>query len=161
MIASSSELKLALIDLYDVYGATLDDEIAGWPDLFTEDALYQIVARENFERGMIWPTMSCEGRGMLRDRVTAIQRTSVYTPRQMRHVISGIRIVGDVPNGYRTQATFLIGESGPDGESRLFAIGRYFDIVVRDDDAAAGFRFAEKTCVYDGNLIPSTLIFPF
>lgn len=159
--ASSAELKLALIELYDVYGATLDDDIAQWPELFTGDALYQIVARENYERGMIWPTMSCEGRGMLRDRVTAIEKTSVFTPRQMRHVISGVRVLGEAPNGYRTQATFVIGESGPDGESRLFAIGRYFDVVVRDDDAPLGFRFAEKTCVYDGNLILSTLIFPF
>lgn len=162
MIASSSaELKLAIIGLYDDYGATLDDNIADWPDLFTEDALYQIIARENYERGMMWPTMSCEGRGMLRDRVTAIQKTSVFTPRQMRHIIGGVRILDDVPGGYRTQATFLIGESGPDGESRMFAIGRYFDVVVRDDAAPNGFRFAEKTCVYDGNLIPSTLIFPF
>jgi salicylate 5-hydroxylase small subunit len=69
-------------------------------------------------------------------------------------------MLGDVPSGYRTQATFIIGESGPDTESRLFAIGRYIDVVERDDAAPSGFRFAEKTCVYDGNLILSTLIYP-
>lgn len=161
MIAdSTSDLRFALTALYDDYAAALDDELERWPDLFTETAVYRVVARENYERGLLWPTMSCEGRGMLRDRVTAIRQTSVYTPRQMRHVISGIRILGDVPNGYRTQATFLIGESGPDTESRMFAIGRYVDVVERDADAPNGLRFAEKTCVYDGNLILSTLIYP-
>jgi salicylate 5-hydroxylase small subunit len=69
-------------------------------------------------------------------------------------------VLGEAPNGYRTQATFLVGESGPDTESRLYAIGRYIDVVERDPDAANGYRFADKMCVYDGNLILSTLIYP-
>jgi 3-phenylpropionate/cinnamic acid dioxygenase small subunit len=160
VIAAPNDLRFALLDLYDAYAAALDDELERWPALFTECAVYRVVARENYERGMIWPTMSCEGRGMLHDRVTAIRQTSVYTPRQMRHLISGIRVLGDAPDGYRTQATFLIGESGPDTESRLFAIGRYVDVVVRDPQASNALRFAEKTAVYDGNLILTTLIYP-
>jgi 3-phenylpropionate/cinnamic acid dioxygenase small subunit len=158
--ATPRELRFALLDLYDAYGAAIDDDLAAWPGLFTGDAVYRVVARENFERGLLWPTMSCEGHGMLADRVMAIQETCVYTPRQMRHVIGGIRILSETSDGYRTQATFLIGESGPDNETRLFAMGRYIDTVRRDDDAPHGFRFAEKTCVYDGNLILSTLIYP-
>jgi 3-phenylpropionate/cinnamic acid dioxygenase small subunit len=158
--APDSELRFALLSLYDDYAAALDDDLERWPELFTEEGIYRVIARENFERGMLWPTMSCHGRGMLRDRVTAIRQTSVYTPRQMRHVVSGIRILGEASNGYRTQATFLVGESGPDTESRMYAIGRYIDVVERDSDAASGFRFADKMCVYDGNLILSTLIYP-
>jgi anthranilate 1,2-dioxygenase small subunit len=160
MAASSSELKLALIGLYDDYAAALDDELERWPSFFTETGIYQVIARENFERGMMWPTMSCAGHGMLLDRVTAVRETSVYTPRQMRHVVSGVRIVGELPGGYRTQAVFMVAESGPDTASRLYAAGRYIDAVVRADDAPNGFRFAEKTCVYDGNLILSSLIYP-
>ncbi len=149
MAASSSELKLALIGLYDDYAAALDDELERWPFFFTETGNYQVIARENFERGLIWPTMSCRGRGMLLDRVTAVRETSVYTPRQMRHVVSGVRIVDETPTpgGYRTQAVFMVAESGPDTASRLYAAGRYIDTVVRADDAPDGFRFAEKTCV--------------
>jgi anthranilate 1,2-dioxygenase small subunit len=161
VIATSNvELRLALVGLYDEYGAALDDELERWPELFTETARYRVIARENYERGMLWPTMSCDGRGMLRDRITAIRRTSVFTPRQMRHFVSGVRIIGDAPNGYRTQAHFLIGESGPDTETRVFAMGRYIDVVEFDDASPTGLRFAEKLCIYDGNLILSTLIFP-
>jgi anthranilate 1,2-dioxygenase small subunit len=155
----SAELKLALIELYDDYGAALDEELERWPEFFTETALYRIVARENYERGMLWPTMSCEGRGMMLDRIMAIRETSMFAPRQMRHFVTGVRIVGETPDGYRTQANFLVGESQVESESRVFAIGRYFDLIVRDG-ANGGFRFAEKTCVYDGNVILSSLIYP-
>lgn len=158
--ASTAELQLALLGLYADYGAALDDDVERWPELFTENATYRVVARENFERGRLWPTMSCKGRGMFLDRLTAIRETSVYTARQMRHVISGVRVVGEAGGGYRTQAAFLVAESGPDTESRLFAAGRYFDVIERDESAAHGLRFAEKTCVYDGNVILSSLIYP-
>ncbi len=158
--APSNELRLALQGLYDDYAAALDDELERWPGMFTETGLYRVVARENFERGLLWPTMSCDGKGMLHDRVTAIRQTSVYTPRQMRHLVSGIRVLDDAPNGYRTQATFLVAESGPDTATRLFASGRYFDVVERSADAPHGFRFAEKTAVYVGNLILCSLIYP-
>lgn len=160
MIASPTELRLALLALYDDYGAAIDDDFERWPDQFTDDALYRVVARENAERGRMWPTFWCEGKGMLRDRVKAIRETSVYTPRQMRHFFSGIRIVGDAPDGFRTQSHFLIAESGPDTESRLFAVGRSLDVVRRDPASPHGFLFAEKTCIYDGNLILTTLIYP-
>jgi anthranilate 1,2-dioxygenase small subunit len=158
--AAPTEIRLALLGLYDDYGAAIDDDLDQWPEQFTEMGLYRVVARENYERGRLWPTMWCEGRGMMRDRVMAIRETSVYTPRQMRHFVSGIRVLEETLDGYRTQANFLIGESGPDGESHVFAMGRSVDVVVRDSSAAHGVLFAERTCVYDGNLILSTLIYP-
>jgi anthranilate 1,2-dioxygenase small subunit len=93
------------------------------------------------------------------DRIMAIRETSMFAPRQMRHFVSGVRILEQTPAGYRTQANFLVGESQVEAESRLFAIGRYIDLVVRDR-ASGGFRFAEKLCVYDGNVILSSLIYP-
>jgi 3-phenylpropionate/cinnamic acid dioxygenase small subunit len=154
----SAGLKLALLELYEEYGAALDDELERWPEFFTETALYRIVARENYERNLLWPTMSCEGRGMMLDRIMAIRETSFFAPRQMRHFISGVRVLGETPEGYRTQANFLVGESQVEAESRVFAIGRYFDTVVRDANGA--LRFADKVCVYDGNVILSSLIYP-
>ena len=154
----SAELKLALLELYEDYAAALDEDLERWPEFFTETALYRIVSRENYERNLLWPTMSCEGRGMMLDRIMAIRETSFFAPRQMRHFISGVRVLGETPGGYRTQANFLVGESQAEAESRVFAIGRYVDTVVRDVNGA--LRFADKVCVYDGNVILSSLIYP-
>jgi 3-phenylpropionate/cinnamic acid dioxygenase small subunit len=158
--ALPGEFHLSLLSLYDEYAAVLDNDLERWPDLFAENAIYRVVARENFERGTMWPTMSCEGRGMLRDRVTAIRQTSVHTPRQMRHLIGGVRVLEALPDGYRTQATFFVAESGPDTESRLYAAGRYIDVVEPCAMSPVGLRFVEKNCIYDGNVILSTLIYP-
>ena len=156
--ASRAELALELAQLYDDYGAAIDDEFARWPEFFTDDALYRVVARENYDRGLLWPTMSCEGRGMMLDRVKALRGTTLYAPRQMRHFISGVRILEDVVGGYRTRANFLVAESLTESESRVFAVGRSFDTIVRGADDR--WVFSEKTCVYDGNLILSSLVYP-
>jgi 3-phenylpropionate/cinnamic acid dioxygenase small subunit len=155
----ATELKLALIELYDDYGAALDDDLERWPEFFTENGLYRIVASENYERNMLWPTMSCEGRGMMLDRIMAIRETSMFAPRRMRHFVTNVRILSETSAGYRTQANFLVAESQVESESRLFVVGRYFDFVVRDE-ASGGLRFAEKMCVYDGDVILSSLIYP-
>ena len=42
----------ALRHFYDEYHAILDDvRLDEWPSLFTEDCLYRVIPRENFEAG--------------------------------------------------------------------------------------------------------------
>jgi hypothetical protein len=51
----------------------------------------------------------------------------------------------------------VVYESFDDSGSTVLAVGRSFDLV----DARGGeLRFAEKICVYDGNLIPGSIIRP-
>ena len=157
MLAAGAELGERLSALYDDYACACDEEIERWPELFTEEAVYKIVARENYERRLPLPTMSCEGRGMLRDRVTSILRTSVYVPRQTRHLISNVRVLEREGARIRCRASFAVYESFADTGSRLLAVGRSFDLVVAEGDA---LRFAEKVCVYDGNVIPGSIIRP-
>ncbi len=159
--ASRAELALALTGLYDDYGAAIDDDFARWPDYFTEDAVYRVVARENYARGLLWPTMSCEGRGMMLDRVNALRDTTLYAPRQMRHFASAIRVLEDLPDGYRVRANFLVAESLTESASRVFAVGRSYDTIVRvAADGGERLLFRERTCVYDGDLIQSSLVYP-
>jgi 3-phenylpropionate/cinnamic acid dioxygenase small subunit len=43
-----AELRFAVADLYASYAACIDDgRFEDWPELFTDDAWYRIVAREN------------------------------------------------------------------------------------------------------------------
>jgi 3-phenylpropionate/cinnamic acid dioxygenase small subunit len=143
--------------LYDDYGHGCDDEIERWPGLFTDEAVYKIVSRENRERKLPLATMLCEGRGMLADRVTAIRRTSVYVPRQTRHFITNIGIVANEGERVRTQANFAVFESFDDSSSRVLAVGRYYDVVSTTGGA---LKFEEKLCVYDGNVVPGSIIYP-
>jgi 3-phenylpropionate/cinnamic acid dioxygenase small subunit len=157
MTAVDEDLRSRVTALYDTYGEVCDEGIERWPDLFTDDALYKIAARENYERGLPLATMLCEGRGMLRDRLTAIRRTSVYVPRQLRHLITNVRILAIEGARVRTRANFAVFESFEETGSRVFAAGRYFDVIAQDE---SGLRFAEKVCVYDGNVVTGSIIYP-
>jgi len=149
--------RAAVEDLYFAYAAAIDDDLERWPDFFLPDAVYRVIARENYDRGFPIATILAEGHGMMRDRVTAILQTMVYLPRTVRHAITNVRILASEGPRARVTANFAVYESYPADASRLLVVGRYVDAVERDGGA---LRFAEKTCIYDGNLVLGSLIYP-
>jgi len=152
------ELRLELEALYADYTGCLDEErFEDWPDFFTDDCLYKIVPRENFERGLPLATWLCESRGYLLDRVTGIRKTSVYAPRRIRRIVSAIRIIGWQGDVLEARASYAAYETLIDELTRVFNVGEYRDRIV----AAQGcLKFREKICVFDSQLVPNSLIYP-
>lgn len=150
-------LRIEVQDLYDRYVDCLDeDELERWPELFTEQCLYEVLPRENHERGLPLATMLCESRPGLMDRVRALRETSTYAPRYVRHLVSNIRIREDA-DGFRVRANFAVLETRPEARTEILATGRYEDWVVRD---AGQLRFREKRCINDTLLVPNSLVYP-
>lgn len=145
--------------LYTEYAGLLDEQrLDDWLELFTEDCLFRVISRENEQRGLALALMRCEGLAGLRDRVHAIQEVSVYAPRTMRHLVSGLRVTeGPEPDTYRATASFAVLQSLESEHTTLFAGGSYTDVLVRRGGA---LRFAEKTAVYDGSLVVNSMVFP-
>jgi 3-phenylpropionate/cinnamic acid dioxygenase small subunit len=152
------ELRQRLADLYCDYDDALDDgEYERWPGFFTEACLYKVVPRENFERNLPIGLIYAESRAMLADRVVALRETALFAPRVMRHLVSGLRIRALEPAGIRLSASFALIETMVDQPSQVFLCGTYRDLVVEDGGA---LRFAEKICVYDSTIVPTSLVFP-
>jgi 3-phenylpropionate/cinnamic acid dioxygenase small subunit len=152
------ELRCALEELYADYVACLDDDdLERWPEFFTEACVYKIIPRENFERGLPLALMLCESKGMLKDRVVAVRRTSVYAPRALRHLVSSLRITGEEEQAITVQANYVVLETPLDEPTRVFNTGKYVDRLVRDNGA---FKFSEKLCIFDSVLVPGSLIYP-
>jgi 3-phenylpropionate/cinnamic acid dioxygenase small subunit len=102
-------LRTRLADLYCAYTDTLDDgALEAWPDFFTEDCLYKVIPRENFEQRLPIALIYCESRDMLIDWVTAIRETALYVPRLMRHLVSNIRLREIAADGARLTASFAL-----------------------------------------------------
>lgn len=151
-------LQLEVQDLYADYADCIDsDEIERWPDFFTDDCLYQIISRENFDRGLPLAVMLCEGKGMLQDRVDAIRNTSVFAPRYLRHLVSHLRITPWEGDELAVRGNYVVLETLVDEATRVFNAGRYLDRLVRRDGA---LRFKRKIAVYDSVVIPNSLIYP-
>ncbi len=157
MITAAQSLRERVEALYAEYAAALDEAVETWPSFFTADALYKIVTYENFERDLPLALMRCEGRGMMLDRVVAIQKTSVYVPRRLRHLVSAIRPVRNDDGSIACRTAVAVFESFPEGTTRIFAVGRYLDRIVEIDGE---LKFAEKLVVLDGDLISGSLIYP-
>lgn len=155
---SSRDLRLELEELYAEYVACLDEErFEEWPEFFTDDAIYRIIPRENFERGMPIATLHCESKGYLQDRVVAIRQTAVYAPRYIRRLVSNLRIMGWKDGWLEVRANYAAFETLHDELTRIFSVGRCHDKLVVADGR---LKFKEKLVVFDSELIPNSLVYP-
>lgn len=158
MLAETRSLEQAIRDFYEDYTICLDEsDYDRWPSYFTDDAIYKIISRENFDRGLPMASMSCDGIGMIKDRVTALVKVLVYEPRYWRRYVSSVRIRSREGDVIKSCANFLLYESMLDREPKLNMLGQYHDTLVRDGDS---FRIRERLCVYDNHRILTTLFAP-
>ena len=105
-------LRYEVEELFFAYVECLDEgEVERWPDFFTDDCLYKIISRENFERGLPLGAMLCEGKGGLKDRVVSVTTTSVYHDRALRHLLSNIRVKGVANGVIDVQANYAVLET--------------------------------------------------
>jgi 3-phenylpropionate/cinnamic acid dioxygenase small subunit len=159
MIATQPDERLLrrVEALYYDYATAIDEEIERWPALFTDDARYRAMSRENFDRNLPLAPIYCEGRGMIADRAMAVRETTVYAKRFMRHAITNVRVTDNGDGTLAARANFAIYETFEDTVSRLFAVGRYIDTIA---SAGNDLFFRDKLCVLDSNVVIGSLIYP-
>jgi anthranilate 1,2-dioxygenase small subunit len=156
--AEIRSLQHELRDLYEELADLLDDDrVEQMPEYFTEDCVYKVISRENYDQGLPAATLFCDGIGMLRDRILALRETQVYEPRLWRHFISGLRVVAVDRESVRARANFLVTEAMADSEPTLFLVGQYLDTLVRRDGR---WLFRERLAVYDNHHVRRSLIVP-
>jgi 3-phenylpropionate/cinnamic acid dioxygenase small subunit len=151
-------LRARLADLYCAYDDALNDgALERWPDLFTEACVYKVIPRENVEQNLPIALIYCESRDMLADRVVALRETALFAPRIARRITSGICLRAIEPDGLRLTASFAVFQTMQDQPSALFLCGRCEDRVVDDGGT---LRFAERLCIYDSTIVPTSLVYP-
>jgi anthranilate 1,2-dioxygenase small subunit len=133
------------------------DRLEQWPDLFTEDCSYEIVPKENADRGLPIGIMHCFGQSMLRDRIIALRKANIFEPNTYRHMTSGLEFMQLDENRVEMESNYVVIQTLSDGESRVYQAGRYFDRVVR---TAQGWRYQHKRAVYDTSRVQTLLATP-
>lgn len=151
-------LKWELEEFFTAYAECLDeDRLEEWPEFFTDTGIYKIVARENVKRNLPLATMSCEGKGMMKDRVVAIRQASVFSPRCLRHQVTNIRVRGQEGDGYLAQANYAVFQTLQDEETKVFNVGQYQDRIVFPNGKP---KFQKRVVIYDSLQVPGLLVFP-
>ncbi|HEX5513270.1 MAG TPA: aromatic-ring-hydroxylating dioxygenase subunit beta [Gammaproteobacteria bacterium] len=156
MIDPQSYLELAAF--YSEYAAALDaGDWERWPEFFLDECVYKVQPRENFERGLPLSTMALESKGMLKDRVYGIKETLFHDPYYQRHVIGMPRVLAVEGDTIRAEASYAVFRTKPNELSTVYNVGRYIDVIRRTDQ---GLKLASRTCVFDSEMIPNSLIYP-
>jgi 3-phenylpropionate/cinnamic acid dioxygenase small subunit len=148
----------ALRDFYDDYYAVLDDvRLEEWPALFTEDCIYRVIPRENFEAGYALSTIYAESRGMLTDRVMGLTRTQMFAPRYYRRFPGPLRIVSRGEEGVRTRHNLLVVQTLIDKQSEIVLCAVCHDVLVSESGHP---KLRERIVVFDSEMIANSLIYP-
>lgn len=158
----SLEARFAVEDLLHAYVECLDhDRLEDWPDFFVADCVYRIVPYENDAQNLPVSLIYCDSRGMLEDRVTAYRQANYYAPHRYRHVVSGVRILGEENGVIAARANYVVLQTHLDpvdyGSTEVYSAGEYRDEVIVTDGVA---RFKEKIVVVDTSRISSLLATP-
>jgi 3-phenylpropionate/cinnamic acid dioxygenase small subunit len=156
--AISVETRFGITDLYDAYSAALDEgRYSDWAQLFTDEAVYRLVPKENYDRNLPIAIIYCDGKAMIEDRAFTTVETTIAQPRTLRHFVTGIAVREVVDGGYEVNANFLIVQTMLDRGTEIVMSGRCVDRVVQE---GGRFLFARKTCVSDTLLYPTSVVAP-
>jgi anthranilate 1,2-dioxygenase small subunit len=152
------EARFEVEEFHYEYAAVLDrGEIERWPDFFTDDAHYEVIARDNAEASLPLGLIYCEGKGMLRDRAYAIRHTEMYAPRYLQLRVSNTRVLSIDGPRITAEASYLLMETLVDELTRVQQVGKYYDVFERRGE---GLLIVSRRCIYDTVVIDNCMVFP-
>ncbi|WP_185961489.1 aromatic-ring-hydroxylating dioxygenase subunit beta [Telmatospirillum sp. J64-1] len=145
-------------NLISRYVHCVDDyRLAEIPDFFTDDALYRIIPRRNYEQGHLVGIMECDGKGMIHDRMSSLNRANIFEPHRYRHMVSATVIRGAEGGEIRADTNFFVARIMESGEFSLFTTGVYRDVIVEKEGQ---LLFKERIVVCDSTRVDSLLALP-
>ncbi len=153
------ETRLDVLALYADYAACLDEaRMDDWPGFFTEDAHYRLVPRENHDRGLPLATVDLVGTGDAEG--PGVRRDQHALPRALLPAARG-RTGAHPRRGRRADPLprRATSSSAPSAicRARCSTPGATWTASC---GPTAGLRFREKICVFDSELISTSIIYP-
>jgi len=152
----NAEVQPAVERLHARYAHALDEgRLEDWPNFFTQNGRYRITTAENEERGLPLPVLYAEGQAMLRDRVASLRHANIYEPQRYRHMVSAVLLEQESAASVKSIANFLVIRIMENGESVLFASGRYVDRIALPE-----LRYEERVVICDSRRFDTLLAIP-
>lgn len=153
-------LKAEVEAFNTAYSSSLDEQrLSDWAELFTPDGFYIIISRENHDRGLPVGLIYCENQGMIRDRAFALEKTAMFAPRYLRHMVGNVAVESEDADGLivarANYVVFQVLFDRPD--ATIHQVGRYEDVFQRTPE---GLKLKKRVCVYDSLLIDNALCIP-
>ncbi len=134
-----------------------DDRLEEWPNHFHGACVYKITTAANYRDGLEAGIIFTNSRGMLTDRVSALREANIYERQSYRHIIGQPSILSEENGEVRSETPFLVARILQDGDTDIFATGRYLDLYKLQDGEV---KLNERTVVCDSSRIDTLLALP-
>ena len=142
----------------NAYARCIDSgNLEGWPDFFEENCIYKITTADNYAGGLEAGIIFANSRGMLLDRVASLREANIYERQSYRHILGQPSILDESGNEVRSETSFLVARIVQDGDTDVFATGRYLDLYRLEDGQP---KLHERTVVCDSSRIDTLLAIP-
>jgi anthranilate 1,2-dioxygenase small subunit len=134
-----------------------DDRLEEWPNHFHGGCIYKITTAANYRDGLEAGIIFANSRGMLIDRVSALRQANIYERQSYRHIIGQPSILSEDKVEVRSETPFLVARILQDGDTDIFATGRYLDLYKFENGEV---KLNERTVVCDSSRIDTLLALP-
>ncbi len=134
-----------------------DDRLEEWPHHFHGQCIYKITTAANHREGLEGAIIFANSKGMLVDRVSALREANIYERQSYRHILGQPSILSECDGDVRSETSFLVARILQDGDTDIFATGRYLDFYRIEDGQA---RLNARTVVCDSSRIDTLLALP-
>jgi len=134
-----------------------DDRLEEWPDHFHGRCVYKVTTAANYREGLDVGLIFANSRGMLADRVSALREANIYERQSYRHILGQPSILSEQNGEVRSETSFLVARILQDGDTDIFASGRYVDLYKVEDGQV---KLNERTVVCDSSRIDTLLALP-
>ena len=134
-----------------------DDALEDWPAAFTADATYRIIPREGFEAGEPVGILSCQGRGMMQDRVLALRTANIFEPHSYCHLLGRPLLAAGADGMIAARSSFALYRTQQGGSTELFAAGKYLDRIIEQDGV---LRLTERDVVLELRRVDILIVLP-
>jgi anthranilate 1,2-dioxygenase small subunit len=134
-----------------------DDRLEQWPDHFYGNCVYKITTAANYREGLEGAIIFANSRGMLKDRVSALREANIYERQTYRHILGQPSILSENAEEVRSETSFLVARILQDGDTDIFATGRYLDFYKIEGGEV---RLNERVVVCDSSRIDTLMALP-
>ena len=140
------------------YAYTLDDGLVKeWDTFFCDDGLYFVTTVQNEEDGLPIGIIHCKGRGMMSDRIIALETANIYESPRYCHIVTKPSIRPIKSNLFSVRSNFSVFRTMENGYTDLFATGKYLDQVLLVGDVP---KFKERRVILDSRRVDTLMVFP-
>jgi anthranilate 1,2-dioxygenase small subunit len=134
-----------------------DDRLEDWPDHFHGSCVYKITTAADHREGLEGAIIFANSKGMLRDRVSALREANIYERQSYRHILGQPSILREGGGEVRSETSFLVARIIQDGDTDIFATGRYLDLYRIEEGKV---RLNERIVVCDSSRIDTLMALP-